>query len=81
MTPTQPVSKISLLRAAWTAGDRPGALKIAARFPDLGEHADPIRRAQDAAMRPGMYRQMKRDPEALINAGYAALAARYGLTL
>jgi len=81
MTPTQPVSKISLLRAAWTAGDRPGALKIAARFPDLGEHADAIRRGHDAALRPGMYRQMKRDPEALISAGYAALAARYGLPL
>ena len=28
MTPTQPVSKISLLRAAWTAGDRPGAAEL-----------------------------------------------------
>ncbi len=77
----QPVTKIGLLRAAWAAGDRPGALKIAARFPDLGEHADAIRRAQEAALRPSMYRQMKRDPEAIINAGYEAIAARYGLTL
>lgn len=76
-----PPKKIDLLRAAWGAGDRPGALKIAARFPDLGEHADAIRRAHDAALRPGMYRQMKRDPEAIINAGYEAIAARYGLTL
>lgn len=77
----QPVPKIALLRAAWTAGDRLGALKIAARFADLGEHADTIRRAHDAALRPAMYRQMKRDPDALITAGYEALAARYGLPL
>lgn len=76
-----PPKKIDLLRAAWAAGDRPGALKIAARFPDLGEHADPIRRAHDAALRPAMYRQMKRDPEAIITAGYEALAARYGLII
>lgn len=73
------ITKLSQLKAAWQAGDRAGALRIASKFGDLGAHADPIRRGWDASQRPDFYRQIKKDPAALIDAAYAALAARYGL--
>lgn len=77
--PPAPATKLAQLRAAWTGGDKIGALRIAAKFGQLGEHADAIRRGWDAHMRPAFYRQMKRDPEALTAAALTALAARYGL--
>lgn len=75
-----PTTKLSALRAAWDSGDRLAALRIAAKFPRLGEHADAIRRGWDAHNRPAFYRQMKRDPDTLVAAALAAVAARYGLT-
>ena len=72
-------TKIALLRAAFEAGDMPGALRIAARFPRLGEHKAAIVRAHEALVNPGFYRQIGRDPEALVSAGVDALRARYAL--
>lgn len=74
-----PPTKLRALTEAWASGDKIGALRIASKFPRLGEHADAIRRGWDAYNRPGFYRQMRRDPEALTEAAFAALAARYGL--
>lgn len=74
-------TKIAALRAAWGAGDRTAALRLAAKFKRLGEHADAIRRGWDAMARPAFYRQIKRDPDTLVAAGVAAVAARYGLPL
>jgi len=73
------MTKLAQLKAAWAAGDQIGALRIASRFGDLGAHADPIRRAWDAHKNAAFYRQIKKDPEALIAAGFAALADRYKL--
>lgn len=72
-------TKLNQLRAAWAAGDRMGALRIAARFPRLGAEKEAITRAWEASQRPALYRQMGRDPDALVEAGMEALAARYGL--
>jgi len=72
-------TKISKLRACATAGDWQGALQIAARFPSLGDNRAQIVRAHEAFIRPGFYRQIGKDPEALIAEGITALRARYRL--
>ena len=76
---TRPITKLSVLRSAWERGDRMGALRIAARFSDLGSHKDSIQRGWDAAQRPDFYKQLRKDPTALTEAAFTALAERYGL--
>ena len=70
-------TKLSKLKGAAAEGDWPRALRIAARFPRLGEHKADIVRAHEAIVNPSFYRQLGRDPEACINVGIAALRARY----
>lgn len=77
---SRPPTKLSGLQAAWARGDRLEALRIAARFADLGTHKDAIQRGWDAAQRPAFYRQIQKDPAALTEAAFMALAERYGLT-
>lgn len=74
-----PPSKLSQLKAAWTANDRFGALRIAARFHDLGVQKDAIQRGWDASQRPDFYRQIRKDPAALVEAAFMALSERYNL--
>lgn len=69
--------KIDKLRAMMDAGDWESAIKLAARFPRLGEHEKPIKQASSALLSPSMYRGMGRDPAALFDAGKQALIARY----
>lgn len=76
---TRPITKLSVLRSAWERGDRLEALRIAARFADLGAHKDAIRRGWDAVQRPAFYKQLRKDPAALTEAAFMALAERYGL--
>ena len=71
--------KIDTLRALMAAGHWPQALSLAAKFPRLGEHAETISRAHGCAVNPGFYRQLGHDPQACIDAGIAALKARYGV--
>ncbi len=72
-------TKLSRLRAAAAAGDWAGALRIAAKFPELGEHAAAIRRAHEASHSAAFYRQIGRNPEDCIQAGIDALRQRYGI--
>lgn len=72
-------TKITRLRAAFSAGNIPAALRIAAKFPRLGDHAGPITRAWAAYSNPDFYRQIGQDPEALIVAGADALRDKYKL--
>lgn len=72
-------TKLSKLKAALAAGDETGALRIAAKFPQLGEHKEAITRAWNAVQSPDLYRQMGRDPVALVAAGIAAIRERYKL--
>ncbi len=72
-------TKLSKLKAAAAAGDWPGAIRIAARFPQLGEERGAILGAHQAIIRPEFCRQIGKDPEAEIEAGIAALHARYRL--
>jgi len=72
-------TKIDALRKAAAAGDWRTALRIAARFPRLGEHKAAITRAWTAYQYPTFYRQLGQCADTHIAAGIAALRARYGL--
>jgi hypothetical protein len=76
---SEPQTKLSKLVAAANAGDWAGALRIAAKFPELGEYKAVIHLAHQCAWNPAFYRQLGRDPETCIADGIAALKARYKL--
>jgi hypothetical protein len=59
-------SKISKLRAAWVAGDRIGALRIAARFFDRSADTKSFKRGMNAHHYPGFYRQLGKNPDQLV---------------
>lgn len=70
-------TKLSRLKALAASGDWHGALRIAAKFPQLGEHKRAITTGYEAATRPNFYLQIGKDPAALVEAGKQALRARY----
>lgn len=70
-------TKLSRLKDAASKGDWTVALRIAARFPQLGDHGPRIKRAHEAITNPRFYRQIGKDPDALINDGILALQERY----
>jgi hypothetical protein len=59
------------------AGDWPAALRIASRFPRLGDHREDISRAWTAVQHPEFYREIGQSPDDLVARGIAALKARY----
>lgn len=74
-------TKLACLKQA-AAGDWPLALRIAARFPRLGDDAPAIKRAHECLAGNGrLYRQLGMCPEALVAGGIAALRRRYRLGL
>lgn len=77
---TELKTALSRMKELWDAGDVRAALKLAAGWPSLGEHGTAIRQAWAATVNPDFYRQIKKDPAALVAAGYNALVARYKLT-
>ena len=74
-----PATKLSKLRGFYAVGDMHGALRIAAKFPDLGPERGAILTAWGAIQNPRMYEQMGNDPQALVAVGVAALRAKYKL--
>jgi hypothetical protein len=70
-------TKLSQLLDLMRAGDWHAAIRFAAKFPNLGSHRDGILRAKDALSNPDFYRQIKRDPDEIIQLGIAALRAKY----
>ena len=73
-----PPRKVDALLAAMAAGHWPKAIKMAARWPKLGEQREAIKAASAALLSPDFYRGLGQDPEAMIAAGIEALKARYG---
>lgn len=73
------ISKTNQLTAAWLAGDKLGALRIASRFFDRSPETAMFKRGWDAHSNPSFYRQLGRDPEALTNAALDAMAVKFGL--
>jgi len=76
--PGKPPSKVSQLKAAMRGGHWELALRIAARFENLGSHEAAIVRGREAYTNPRFYRQIGKDPEALKALGRRALISRYG---
>lgn len=72
------MTKLAQLIAALRAYDAPKALSIAAKFPRLGDQRERIQRAHAAATNPRFYKELGRDPNALVRDGIAALHERYG---
>jgi len=75
---TEPPKKIELLRAHLAAGRWRDALRLANSFARLGAHRTRITRGWEALQRPDFYRQIGRDPDALVEDAFAALRERYG---
>src|SRR5262249_36766609 len=71
--------KSDQIRAAWHAGDRIGALRIAARFFDRSIETRTFKRGIDAYNNPTFYRQLGKDPERLITVALELLAKKFRL--
>lgn len=74
-------SKTEQLRAAWNAGDRIAALRIASRFHDRSADTRLFKRGWDAHTNPGFYRQIGRDPARLTAEAIEAMARKFGLDM
>ena len=74
----KPPTKLSQLKAAMRARHWQLALRIASRFPRLGEQRDAILSGHEAYVRPKFFKQLGRDVEAMKEAGRQALIERYG---
>lgn len=71
--------KLEQIRAAWAAGDRIAALRIASRFFDRSEETKTFKRGWDAHRNPAFYRQIGRDPEAITAEALMTLARKFKL--
>lgn len=78
-TDSMPRTKISQLREIMEQGRWEDALKFAGKFPDLGTDKVVITRGREALIRPDFFRQIKKDPAALVADGIAAMRRRYGV--
>lgn len=74
-------TKSAGIRAAIEAQDWTLALRLAARLPRLGEHSAAIKRAHEVVGNERFYRQLGRDPAALIEAGKRAVVARFSIPI
>ena len=70
-------TKLARIRQTMRDGDWDEALKLAARFQRLGEHAQAIRRAANALINPTFYEQLGYDLARLRAEGIAAMKERY----
>jgi hypothetical protein len=73
------MTKLNNLKTRLASGDLIGSLRIAAKFPDLGEQKEPITRAWAAVQHPEFYREIGQDPDLLFAVGIAAIRRRYGI--
>ena len=76
-TTIAPQTKLSAVLSYLDAGLPHEALRIAARFPQLGAERAAILDAHVAITNPRFCRQLGKDPEALIAVGVAALRSKY----
>lgn len=74
-----PVAKLDLLRAAWARGDKIGALRVASNFFDRSPETQIMKRGWDAHNNRSFYMQLGRDPDALLDAAFAAMAGKFKL--
>ena len=74
-----PATKSDKIRSAWAAGDKIGALRIAARFFDRSEATKIFKRGMDAHNNPQFYHQIGKDPELLLRTALELLAHKFSL--
>ena len=72
-------TKLSIVKRHMGAGEWQAAIRIAARFPRLGEHRNAILDAHGAYTNPRFFAQIGKDIEALKASGQRALLDRFGL--
>lgn len=72
-------SKLSILKEYALKNDWKNAIKIASKFPRLGEERGAILDAHMAITNPRFCLSIKKDPELLIQNGVAALKLKYNL--
>jgi len=70
-------TKLARIRQAMQHESWDEALKLAARFQRLGEHAEAIQRAARAVNNPAIYEELGYDLARIRAEGIAALKARY----
>ena len=73
------LTKLETLKNLWQGGDAVGALRIAAKFPQLGFERDAITKAWAAQQNPSFYQQIGKDPQQLIVDGFAAMRSKWEL--
>lgn len=71
-------TQLARLKALMDAGDYRAALRLCAKWHDLGAQKERITRGQAAACSPGFYRELGHDPDALVADAIAAIRERYG---
>ena len=74
-----PPTKLSQIRDALAAGDEITAVRIASKFPRLGDEAAAITRGWMAHTRPDFVRELGRSPTEDFAAAVAAIKSKYGL--
>ncbi|KVU85095.1 hypothetical protein WK75_27530 [Burkholderia ubonensis] len=71
-------TKISIVREHMAAGRWQEAIRVAARFPQLGAERAAILDAHGAYTNPRFFAQLGKDVESLKQAGQRALVLKYG---
>lgn len=72
-------TKLSIVKRHMRAGEWQQAIRIAARFPRLGEQRDAILGAHGAYTNARFFVQIGKDIESMKDSGRQALLDRYGL--
>ena len=72
-------SRTDRIRAAWAAGDRIGALRIAGGFFDRSLETKIFKRGMSAHNNPDFYRQLGADPAQIVAGAMDVLAKRFSL--
>ena len=71
-------TKTDQVKVHLAVGDYRGALRVASKFRMLGEHKLAVQQAWSALNSADFYRQIGKDPDALVAAGVQALQQMYG---
>lgn len=73
-------TKLSKLKLAWESGNKIEALRIASKFPQLGNEKTAIMQGWSAYQNPAFYREIGKNPDELMALAYASLKSKYQLS-
>lgn len=72
-------SKLDQIREAWAEGDKLAALRIASRFFDRSDDTKLFQRGYQAHTNPAFFKQIGKDPSALVDEATERLARKFKL--